>query len=186
MNKERTIEILFNLVSNYPYVVTFMTYLGIFIGVILFWSSIKSFRRASTSGVGLDSKTPSEWQSTGFRQVFFGIVFINFYVFIQLILEGMGITNIDGDFLLKRDIFEETQTVDLVSYLVWTFNLLGVAWFLRGFYVLNKSFEDHNHKRGIGILFIVLGIIGIHIYYFSTLLAYGLGNGTLLKWLGVN
>lgn len=184
MNKEKTIEILFNLVSNYPYIVTFVTYLGIFIGILLFGASIKSFRRAATSGVGLDSKTPSEWKSTGFRQVIFGILFVNIYVFIQLGLESMGITNLDGDFLLKRDIFETTNTVDIVSYLVWTFNLLGFCWIMYGLYVTNKSFEDHSYKRSTGFLFIFLGIIGIHIYYFATIIATGLGSNTLLKWLG--
>lgn len=185
------LDILKNLVSTYPYVFQALAYAGVFYGVILLKRSFEYAREQASAGIGV-GQSEKELGKKARNHLIFGMIFINFFLWVGVVMNTLGLSTnenvVDGTNYLARDVFESADNAsDLLMYIVWTLNALGVWWMWRGTYILHDSTNNpHQSKVGIGIKLYVAAAIALNIKLIAANAALWLNLDFIAKWLGYN
>lgn len=185
------IEILRDLVANYPYVVQLLIYVGVVYGIWLIKRALELLREKASAGIGI-GQSEKELGKKAQNNLIFGIVFINFLWFTQLIMNTLGIgidsTVKDPTDYINRDIFESAENAsDLLMYVIWTVNIMGFWWLFRGTYILRASIDNpHKYEKWVGIKLYVAAIMALNIKLIMINITQWMHLDFIAKWLGVS
>lgn len=181
------ITMLRDIVENYPYIVQALVWLGIIFGIWLIKRGLDFAREKASAGIGI-GQSEKELGKKATNNITFGIIFINFMWFTQLIMNTVGIVDIGNDptDYLHKDIYESAENAsDLLMYVVWTINGLGFLWLFRGTYVLHAAIDNpYKYEKWVGIKLYCAAIIALHIKKIMIYASTWIHLDFIAKWLG--
>lgn len=181
------ITMLRDIVVNYPYVVDTLIWVGVFYGIWLIKKSFDYAREKASAGIGL-GQSEKELGKKATVNLTFGVIFINFLWFLQLLMNTAGVVDIGNDptDYVHRDIYESAENAsDLLMYIVWTLNVLGFWWLFKGTFILRAAFNnEHGYQKWQGLKLYIMAFIALNIKKIMIYAALWIKLDFIAKWLG--